>query len=36
MLPTIFGLLAATQEWFDDLQPWVDFNYAQSALFDGV
>ena len=35
VLPTIFGLLAATQDWFKDLQPWVDFNYAQTALFDG-
>jgi len=31
----VFGLLAASQEWFANLQPWVDFNYAQSALFDG-
>jgi ABC-2 type transport system permease protein len=35
VLPTIFGVLAATQEWFRDLQPWVDFNYAQGALFEG-
>ncbi|MEJ7834519.1 MAG: ABC transporter permease [Nocardioides sp.] len=28
-------LLAASQEWFRDLQPWVDFNYAQGALFEG-
>jgi ABC-2 type transport system permease protein len=35
LLPTVFGLLAASQEWFANLQPWVDFNYAQSALFDG-
>ena len=31
--PTV---LAETQEWFADKQPWVDFNYAQGALFDGV
>ncbi len=24
-----------TQEWFADPQPWVDFNYAQGALFEG-
>ena len=24
------------QDWFQDLQPWVDFNYAQGSLFDGV
>ncbi len=35
VLPTLAGVLAATQEWFRDLQPWVDFNYAQTALFDG-
>jgi hypothetical protein len=35
LLPTISGVLAGTQEWFRDLQPWVDFNYAQSALFNG-
>ena len=36
VLPTIFGLLAAFQEWFSDLQPWVDLNYAQGALFEGT
>lgn len=36
VIPSIFGVLAATQDWFKDLQPWVDFNYAQSALFDGA
>ncbi len=35
-LPTIFGVLAMSQQWFRDLQPWVDFSYAQSALFNGV
>jgi ABC-2 type transport system permease protein len=29
-------ILADAQQWFADLQPWVDFNYAQGALFDGV
>ena len=24
-----------SQEWFRDLQPWVDFNYAQGVLFNG-
>ncbi len=33
LLPTIFSLLAASVTWFRDLQPWVDFQYAQSALF---
>ncbi|GAA3529873.1 hypothetical protein GCM10022234_28870 [Aeromicrobium panaciterrae] len=35
LLPTIFGILAALQDWFKDLQPWVDFNFAQTPLFDG-
>jgi hypothetical protein len=34
VLPTVFAMLAAFQEWFRDLQPWVDFNFAQSRLFD--
>lgn len=33
LLPTIFGLLATSVTWFRDLQPWVDFQYAQSSLF---
>jgi ABC-type transport system involved in multi-copper enzyme maturation permease subunit len=35
LLPTIFGVLAASQEWFESLRPWVDVSYAQAALFDG-
>ena len=35
LLPTLSGLLASYQGWYHDLQPWVDFNYAQSALFNG-
>ncbi len=35
VLPSIAGLLAAYQSWFADLQPWVDFNFAQVALFEG-
>ena len=35
VLPTIFGLLAGAQAWFKDLQPWVDFNFAQGQLFNG-
>jgi ABC-2 type transport system permease protein len=33
LLPTIFTLLATSVTWFRDLQPWVDFQYAQSSLF---
>jgi ABC-type transport system involved in multi-copper enzyme maturation permease subunit len=36
LLPTLALLLAASQDWFRDLQPWVDFDYAQGALFDGA
>ena len=36
LLPTVSGILAASQEWFRDLQPWVDLNFAQSALFEGT
>ena len=33
VLPTIFGLLAESQQWFRGLQPWVDVQFAQSGLF---
>jgi hypothetical protein len=33
VLTTIFGLLAESQQWFRDLQPWIDFQFAQSGLF---
>jgi ABC-2 type transport system permease protein len=36
LVPTVSGLLAASQQWFADLQPWVDLNYAQSFMFDGM
>ena len=35
VLTTLAMLLAESQEWFRDLQPWVDFNFAQGALFEG-
>ena len=35
VLPSIFGVLAAFQDWFKDLQPWIDFNFSQSKLFAG-
>lgn len=34
VLPSIFAVLAATQKWFQDAQPWIDWNFAQSRLFD--
>jgi hypothetical protein len=36
VLPTIFGMLAAFQDWFRDLQGWVDFNFSSSQLFEGA
>jgi ABC-2 type transport system permease protein len=36
VLPGLASLLAASQEWFRDLQPWVDFNFAQTTLYDNV
>jgi ABC-type transport system involved in multi-copper enzyme maturation permease subunit len=36
LLPTVFGMLASTEQAFADLQPWVDLNFAQSFLFDGT
>ncbi|RNL65195.1 ABC transporter permease [Nocardioides marmoriginsengisoli] len=35
VLPTLFMVLANAQSWFEDVWPWVDFNYAQGALFNG-
>ena len=35
VLPPLLGLLAANQKWFADLQPWVDYGFAQRPLFDG-
>ena len=34
-MPTLSGLLAANAAWWQDAQPWVDFNFAQGSLFDG-
>jgi hypothetical protein len=36
LLPTVAGLLATSQDWFRDVQPWVDLNFAQAALFTGT
>ena len=32
VLGTITEVLSATQDWFERVQPWVDFNYAQGML----
>jgi ABC-2 type transport system permease protein len=34
VLGTITAVLAATQDWFERLQPWVDFNFSQGYLTD--
>jgi len=36
LVPTMSGLLATSQQGYQDLQPWVDLNYAQSFLFEGT
>ena len=36
VLPPLLGLLAVSQQWFADLQPWVDYNFSQTSLFNGV
>lgn len=35
-LPTLTGALAAFQDWFADIQRWVDFSTAQTPLFSGA
>ena len=35
LLPTLALVLAAKQAWFQDLQPWVDFDFATGALLEG-
>jgi ABC-2 type transport system permease protein len=36
VLPGILVLLAQVRSWFDDLQPWLDWNKTQVALLDGA
>jgi ABC-2 type transport system permease protein len=33
LVPVVFGLLADSQHWFHQLQPWVDIQFAQAGLF---
>lgn len=35
VMPGILVLLAQVRDWFGDLQPWIDWNETQVALFDG-
>ncbi len=36
VLPGILALLAQVRPWFEDLQPWIDWNYTQVALFENA
>lgn len=36
LLPALLGTLAGFQQWFADLQPWIDLNYASTMLYDSV
>jgi ABC-2 type transport system permease protein len=36
VLPGILVLLAQVRSWFEDLQPWIDWNDTQVVLFDGA
>jgi hypothetical protein len=35
VLPGLSAILAENTKWFNDAQPWVDFNYASGQLFNG-
>jgi hypothetical protein len=36
LVPNLSALLAASQHWYHELQPWVDLPYAQGYLFEGM
>ncbi len=36
VLPGILVLLAQVRPWFEDLQPWIDWNETQVALLEGA
>ncbi|MBA3523276.1 MAG: ABC transporter permease subunit [Geodermatophilaceae bacterium] len=35
VITSITSILAAFQDWFAELQPWIDFNFATTPLFSG-
>ncbi len=35
VLPTLSAVLAGAQEWYRDLQQWVDFQFNQTSLYEG-
>ena len=36
VLPGVLVLLAQVRSWFEDLQPWIDWNETQVALLEGT
>ncbi len=36
LVPNLSEVLAASQSWYVDVQPWVDLPFAQTALFEGM
>jgi ABC-type transport system involved in multi-copper enzyme maturation permease subunit len=34
VLPSLFGALMEFTDWFDKIQPWIDFESARSTLYD--
>jgi hypothetical protein len=36
VMPGILVLLAQVRSWFEELQPWIDWNETQVALFEGA
>lgn len=35
VLPSLYGVLTTSVDWFPDVRPWVDLNLAESFLFSG-
>jgi hypothetical protein len=35
VLPSLSLLLGNFQQWWEDLRPWLDFNWAQGPLYEG-
>jgi len=36
LVPNLSALLATSQHWYKELQPWVDLPFAQGYLFEGM
>ena len=35
VLPSLYGVLTSSVDWFPDVRPWIDLNLAESFLFEG-